>query len=395
MSGAVWVTDPGEINLKLFQAWLDGVSSEDAARARDDTDGFRHEVVLQDTIDEYRTFALLKRYMENPLQLSTQTILAISPDKQQELIALYYAYDDAVMREILCKQLSKRLRNDLDEVAEKTKVSLKSCHRQYDNLRRIFRKVEDRQGRLCDLVLQKFALKPQLANNYARLLFIWNNRLLVDKPNLTHLDLNRFLLSSQEIMVQWTSWSMIAHGGSQGGRSSVGDDQNMDRKFLQDLRELKPVIGAAAVLDELCKHCIDAVLQRKLESPISSPSRNASSVQGNDGRSGGDGAERELTGERIQTVFAQVVPSLFQIGAGLSHSRELRDIFEDVVDNVVIPCKRAECTTADVRLLFSALQVGYSQLTTLSVETRDQYASVIRRFLGGLSAITIILYNEQ
>lgn len=49
--------------------------------------------------------------MENPLQLVTQTVITITPATQQELLAMYYAFDDAVMREILCKQLSKRLRN--------------------------------------------------------------------------------------------------------------------------------------------------------------------------------------------------------------------------------------------------------------------------------------------
>eukprot|EP00035_Acanthoeca_spectabilis_P038433 m.53015 g.53015 ORF g.53015 m.53015 type:complete len:150 (-) comp9136_c0_seq3:115-564(-) len=111
MSGAVWVVDPGEINLELFQCWLDGVPVEKAAAVRKDADGFGADVVLQDTVDEYRTFELLEKYMQNPLQLATQTVITISSGTQQELLALYYAYDDAVMREILCNQLSKKIRN--------------------------------------------------------------------------------------------------------------------------------------------------------------------------------------------------------------------------------------------------------------------------------------------
>mmetsp|Transcript_21900 Transcript_21900/g.57166 ORF Transcript_21900/g.57166 Transcript_21900/m.57166 type:complete len:414 (-) Transcript_21900:66-1307(-) len=413
MSGAVWVTDPGGINLELFPMWLDGIPVERAAVARRDAEGFSPVVVLQDTIDEYRTFQLLQGYMENPLQLATQTIIPLTPPEQHELVAVYYAYDDAVMREILCKQLSgRRLRNDLDEVADKTKVSLKSCQRQYDNLRRIFKKVEDRPGRLSDMILQRFLLKPKLAHNYARLLFMWNNKLLIDKPNLGHLELAQFLLCSQEFMARWTSWSMAAARGARSTAvSALGDDQDMDRKFLRDLRELKPLVGAKDVMDELGRHCIKALLQRKLESPSPQPGSRRPSVVAVEAaaaastpadRDGGDGdifthvalAARTEAGERIKTIFSSVVPSLFQIGAGLSHSRELRDIFEDVVDNVVIPCQKAACSREDVKLLFSALQVAYSQLTTLPPETRVAYAPVVRRFLAGLSAVTAVLYIE-
>lgn len=39
----------------------------------------------------------------------------------------YYALDDNVAREMLGKKLSSRYRKDLDEVADRTGVRLKSC----------------------------------------------------------------------------------------------------------------------------------------------------------------------------------------------------------------------------------------------------------------------------
>ena len=42
----------------------------------------------------------------------------------------YYQFDKDVVREILGKKLTGRLRKDLDDVSEKTRVSLKSCRRQ-------------------------------------------------------------------------------------------------------------------------------------------------------------------------------------------------------------------------------------------------------------------------
>jgi hypothetical protein len=50
------------------------------------------------------------------------------------------------------RKLSSRLRKDLDEVAEKTGVLLNSCKRQFDNVKRVFKTVEDMPGSYVDNV---------------------------------------------------------------------------------------------------------------------------------------------------------------------------------------------------------------------------------------------------
>ena len=54
---------------------------------------------------------------------------------------LFYdpSLDPRVSRELIGKKLSSRFRRDLDELAEKTGVSLKSCRRQFDNVKRVFK----------------------------------------------------------------------------------------------------------------------------------------------------------------------------------------------------------------------------------------------------------------
>lgn len=42
----------------------------------------------------------------------------------------YFEFDKVVMREILGKKMSAKLRKDMEDVSEKTNVSLKSCRRQ-------------------------------------------------------------------------------------------------------------------------------------------------------------------------------------------------------------------------------------------------------------------------
>lgn len=51
----------------------------------------------------------------------------------------------------------------MDEVAEKTGISIKSCRRQYDNVKRVFKAVEDMPGSLVANIKQHFLLPDELA----------------------------------------------------------------------------------------------------------------------------------------------------------------------------------------------------------------------------------------
>jgi len=68
-----------------------------------------------------------------------------------------------VIREILSKKLSSRFRNALDDVSDRTRVSLRSCRRQFDNVKRVFKTVEEMPGSLVDNITSYFLLSTQLA----------------------------------------------------------------------------------------------------------------------------------------------------------------------------------------------------------------------------------------
>lgn len=53
----------------------------------------------------------------------------------------YYDLSPAVVRELLCKRLSKA-RKELPDISEYTHISLPSCTRQFENLRRVREFVE-------------------------------------------------------------------------------------------------------------------------------------------------------------------------------------------------------------------------------------------------------------
>lgn len=104
----------------------------------------------------------------------------------------YYEIDDIVIREFLGKKLSSKHRKDLDEVVEKTHISIKSCRyinlninqkllahikniylnktkcnynfrRQFDNVKRIFKAVEEMQGSIIKNISNLFLLSEDLA----------------------------------------------------------------------------------------------------------------------------------------------------------------------------------------------------------------------------------------
>lgn len=66
----------------------------------------------------------------------TNSPLLFSAFPQSWMVERYHELDDAVVREIFGKRVASKTRKDLDDVSELTRVPLRSCHRQYDNIRR-------------------------------------------------------------------------------------------------------------------------------------------------------------------------------------------------------------------------------------------------------------------
>lgn len=79
------------------------------------------------------------------------------------IVFRYYEFDDSVIRELLGKKLSSRHRKDLDEVSEKTNVLLKSCRRQFDNVKRVFKTVEELTGNMVQNIKSNFLLSDELS----------------------------------------------------------------------------------------------------------------------------------------------------------------------------------------------------------------------------------------
>ena len=67
------------------------------------------------------------------------------------------------MRELLGKKLNSRSRKDLDDVCDKTGVPLGSCRRQFDNVKRIMKRIEDCNGEVSAIIQREFLVSRKLA----------------------------------------------------------------------------------------------------------------------------------------------------------------------------------------------------------------------------------------
>ena len=160
-----------------------------------------------------------------PRGFQEQLVFQLEPRTQGRLVEEYYALDSAVARELLGRKLTSRLRKDLDEVAEKAGVSLRSCRRQFDNMKRVVRGVEEVQGTFAANIKAQFLLSDQLAERYSTsvplhlsctsaprysvLVFVACHRLETTKKKLAFLSFEDFHLVCGEVMARCSpnTWS--------------------------------------------------------------------------------------------------------------------------------------------------------------------------------------------
>lgn len=103
-----------------------------AAGKRENSAQFQPTIVLRDTVQLYNLFDNMETYLKDPRRFELQRVFAFDAATRHFLLQSYYGYDEDILREILGKQLSRSLRKDLDDVAEKTNVQLRSCRRQVE-----------------------------------------------------------------------------------------------------------------------------------------------------------------------------------------------------------------------------------------------------------------------
>ncbi|KAH3826890.1 acidic fibroblast growth factor intracellular-binding protein-like [Dreissena polymorpha] len=311
------------IDFELYDLWLKGLSVDECAVALQNrgvlqSTGARFDELISDTKDSFRLYASLEQLLKWPTKFGEQLVYQIDPETQKILIDKYYQFDAHVIREILGKKLSTRLRNNLDEVSEKTKVHLRSCCRQFDNVKRVFRQVEERPGSLEKNIMSCFCLTSDtLAKKYAAIVFMANHRFETCKKRLGHLTFEDFLYCAEHMITNW-SYSAAECDNHEDM------DVDLDRAFLQDLRDLK-ILTEKQHVDEH-KLFVLNILKTSL---------------------------KKKRHESLEENYKTTSKAIISIAYGLNHSKEVRNFFSDVIEEVIEPFMLSHWTVEEMKTFLS------------------------------------------
>jgi hypothetical protein len=214
------VGEPTIIDPLVWDLYCNGYSEQEAARqlmsypafvgeGTEANDPITFHLVVRDVTDQYRAVSYLETGMADPHDLMEGAFpLVTLPDEQiRGLIQQFYAFDGHVMRALLGKQLTGKVRKDLDDISEDAGVRTRVCWRNFDNLRRIFHYMDDLDFSvpLCSAIQQKFCLVPELAWKYACLLFLLKNKfnLTDSKKRLAHVPCEVFISVASAMLCCW------------------------------------------------------------------------------------------------------------------------------------------------------------------------------------------------
>lgn len=344
----VFVGNAFIIDWDVFQLWLDGFDCETAAESlhrsltaqsgsdKPATFGYSAsgdiptvagglaalctvDLMYADVCHQYRDLEALERLLPTPNQLVEQRVLQIPAEECAQAIEMFYGLDDVVIRELIGRKPSSKLRKDLDDVSEKTSVHLKSCRRQFDNIRRVYKTLDDMPGDIVSNIRSHFLLSERLARRYAVVVLFALVRFEVHKRRLGHLTFGDLYVCGDLLLRHWC------------------DEQGeVDREFLQQLRDLKPLLDRD-------KEARSVVLKKLAASELSTEAR-------------GD----------VQQNFRSFFRNLVNIAVNLNHTRDLKDLFIDIQEKLVEPCKASRWTSDDMKHCLAALNFQRTDLETFN-----------------------------
>jgi hypothetical protein len=164
----VFVAYPPLVDSVVYSLWLRGVPLEQVAFRHDEREAPQEGAALDaDTADQYRLFAMLEPFLMEPSTLWRQQVFPLSGSVRRALLDGYFGFDDPVFREFVGKKLSAKTRRELDEISERTGVSPRSCRRQFENLRRVQKAVEETPADLTGAIRQSFHLSTEMSRQAA------------------------------------------------------------------------------------------------------------------------------------------------------------------------------------------------------------------------------------
>jgi len=359
----VFLTDPLTVDQFTYRCWLQGYDEEETASRRHALQGTQtiknlYGLLLDETHDQFRNFRLIEHNIKYPSDVGSHIIFQLSPSLQRMMIESYYDLDDGLLRELAGKKLMNSLRRDLDEVADNLRMKLACCWRQFDNLRRIYKKVvSDTKKPACETIEKNFLLSKELARKYTRIVFLSFHRLDTSKKRLQFLVYSDFDKFASVLMAYW-------------GDPNTPESIEIDAKLKDDVRDLKAYLFSSKDITEKYKKAVKGRFSTATPSMMKDK-------------------QKQLDGK-----FKSILKAIVNIGANVSDSKEFKDIFEDMVEKIGDTCKRMDMSVAEMDQLFLFLGDTFEShlVEILSLRHAPRFANNWRRYLEGLRCILIHMY---
>ncbi|XP_059079111.1 acidic fibroblast growth factor intracellular-binding protein-like [Tigriopus californicus] len=309
----VFATNYTVIDWELQELWIKGLSTSETVtvmRERgvlNEYPGLTQDLLVSDINDNFRLFSMLEQTLLSVGKLSEQLLHQMDAKTQTKFLESYYSLDPVLARELVGKKLSSRLRKDLEEVAEKTGVHLKSCRRQFDNIKRVFKAMEDAPGECVANIEKSFGISRQLAEQYATLVFIVTFRFELNKKKLNYLSFSAIKAVSLRIMENWLE----------------NDDDNepaLDKDFFMLLKDLK------VLLDKDKEH--RALVCTSLKDRVSPKCLS-----------------------EVESNFKTITRNVVNVAQSLVSSKEAKDFFIYLVEKFVDPLKQMQLDKNEVKIV--------------------------------------------
>uniref|UniRef100_A0A671QFH1 Fibroblast growth factor (acidic) intracellular binding protein b n=1 Tax=Sinocyclocheilus anshuiensis TaxID=1608454 RepID=A0A671QFH1_9TELE len=224
-------------------------------------------------------------------------------------------------------------REVLDDISSKTGIALKSCRRQVC----VFKVVEELKGPLVENTQRHFLLSD------------CSHRFETGKRKLQYLSFQDFAFCAGQLSSYWTV----------GAVDNMMEDMdvNLEKEFLHDLQVLKVLVNDKDMLDQHKRHVNNLF-------------------------------RWSLFVIEMEANFKNLSRALVNIASKLIHTKDVRDLFIELVVKFVEPCRSDKWTIGDLRLFL----MHYSS----SVHTLEAFRHQVvwDRYMGVIKSCILKMYHD-
>ncbi|NWU41072.1 FIBP protein, partial [Hylia prasina] len=323
-------------------------------------------VLQSDTRDHYRTFQMLDRLLHFPpsfggffhrfwrFSLTAPLVLGFPPRCRGP--PRYYAFDEALARELLGKKLSKGTKKELDEMEENSpKQGGKFSKNGGGNPKSEGNRGETPEMGGVSALGVSWAVGDPLTpgvspRDYAAIVFFANSRFETGKRRLQFLSFADFAACAQSMMGHWSQGALAPEAAEPDG--------DLPKSFLQDLKELKVLVTDKDLLDQH-KSLVCSALRGKI------------SVY-----------------NELEANFKALSRALVNVGGKLTHARDVRDFFVDLVEKVIEPCRSDKWSPGDLRLFLTHYTAAPRNLPGF------RHQVLWERYMAAITACLLRMYHD-